>query len=106
MIGGRFGKRWQGDRGLKHLSNFYQRLFEEAVPLKDQGRRKAILLPFAKRSANGRIHFQEPNERLFHVSWSNSTFLTTSQHTRRQCAWVMGNNELGKIALLLSHAKA
>jgi hypothetical protein len=28
------------------------------VPLKNQGRRKAILLPFAKRATNGRIHCQ------------------------------------------------
>ena len=54
----RLGKRWQWDRGLKYLANFYQRLFEIAVPLKNQGRRKAILLPFAKRAANGRIHCQ------------------------------------------------
>jgi len=54
----RLGKRWQWDRGLEYLSNFYQRLFEITVPLKNQSRRKAILLPFAKRAANGRIHCQ------------------------------------------------
>src|SRR3984893_19579981 len=54
----RLGKRWQWKRGLEYLSNFYQRLFEITVPLKNQSRRKAILLPFAKRAANGRIHCQ------------------------------------------------
>ena len=54
----RLGKRWQWNRGLNHLSNFCQRLFKIAVPLKNEGRRKAILLPFAKRAADGRMHCQ------------------------------------------------
>jgi hypothetical protein len=54
----RLGKRWQWDGGLQYLSNFYQRLFEITVPLKNQSRRKAIPLPFAKRATNGRIHCQ------------------------------------------------